>query len=136
MLKIKLARFGKRQHPHYRIVVNEARDKRDGSYVAQIGRYVPTENPKVLDFNVEEYKAWLKKGAQPTETVAGLFARFESGNPFPVKKAQFSRKAKAKQEAAAKQIDAAAQDSAVETPVEAAIVEEQPAAPTSAEKTE
>ncbi len=136
MLKIKLARFGKRQHPHYRIVVNEARDKRDGSYVAQIGRYVPTENPKVLDFNVEEYKAWLKKGAQPTETVAGLFARFESGNPFPVKKAQLSRKAKAKQEAAAKQIDAAAQDSAVETPVEAAPVEEQPVAPTSAEKTE
>jgi small subunit ribosomal protein S16 len=107
MLKIKLARFGKRKQPHYRIVINEARDKRDGSYVAQVGRYVPTETPKVLEFNVEEYKGWLKKGAQPTDTVASLFTRFESGNPFPEKKPKLSRKAKAKLEAAKQEVEEA-----------------------------
>ena len=115
MLKIKLARFGKTKQPHYRIVINEAKDKRDGKYVAQVGRYIPTESPKVLEFNVEEYKNWVKKGAQPTETVAALFTRFESGNPFPAKKAQLSRKAKAKAEAAKK-----AAEEAKNQPVEVA----------------
>lgn len=96
MLKVKLARFGKKNQPHYRIVVNEAKDKRDGSYVALIGHYAPAQVPKVLEINLEEYKNWLSKGAQPTETVASLVARFESGNPFPAKKAQLSKKAKAK----------------------------------------
>ena len=51
MLKIKLARFGKRNQPHYRIVINEARDKRDGSYVEMIGHYIPAQNPKVLELD-------------------------------------------------------------------------------------
>jgi small subunit ribosomal protein S16 len=96
MLKIKLARFGKRNQPHFRMVINEDRDKRDGAYVAQIGHYSPAQVPKILEIDVAEYKAWLKKGAQPTPTVAALFKRFQSGNPFPPKKAQLSRKAKAK----------------------------------------
>ncbi|HCR81390.1 MAG: 30S ribosomal protein S16 [Candidatus Pacebacteria bacterium GW2011_GWB1_47_8] len=96
MLKIKLARFGKRNQPHYRIVVNKARDKRDGAYVSQVGHYSPAELPKVLVIDVRAYQDWLKKGAQPTETVAALFKRFQSGNPFPEKKPQLSRKAKAK----------------------------------------
>jgi small subunit ribosomal protein S16 len=132
MLKIKLARFGKRKQPHYRIVVNEARDKRDGSYVAQVGRYVPTESPKVLDFNVEEYKNWIKKGAKPTETVESLFARFESGNPFPEKKAKLSKKAKAKLEA-----EKQAAEEAKNQPVEEAAPEaEVPAEGSTEEKAE
>lgn len=98
MLKIKLARFGKRNQPHYRIVVNTDRDKRDGKYVALLGHYAPVQSPKLLEIDVAEYKSWLKKGAQPTDTVAALFKRYESGNPFPPKKAQLSRKAKAKLE--------------------------------------
>lgn len=101
MLKIKLARFGKKRQPHYRIVVNEARDKRDGSYVAAIGHYGPTQQPKILTLDLEAYKDWIKKGAQPTETVAALATRFESGNPFPARPAQPSKKAKAKAAAAA-----------------------------------
>ena len=96
MLKVKLARFGKRNQPHYRIVVNEARDKRDGSYVALVGHYAPTQVPKTLEVNMEEYKKWISQGAQPTDTVAALVKRFESGNPFPEKKPQLSKKAKAK----------------------------------------
>lgn len=96
MLKVKLARFGKKNQPHYRIVVNEARDKRDGSYVALVGHYAPTQIPKTLEINMEEYQKWISQGAQPTDTVAALVRRYQSGNPFPEKKAQLSKKAKAK----------------------------------------
>jgi small subunit ribosomal protein S16 len=96
MLKIKLARFGKRNQPHFRIVVNEAKDKRDGSYVALLGHYIPAEDPKVLKLDVKEYESWIAKGAQPTETVAALFKRYQSDDPFPPKKKKPSRKAQAK----------------------------------------
>lgn len=122
MLKIKLARFGKKKQPHYRIVVNEARDKRDGKYVEAIGHYAPTMTPKVLQIDMEKLADWKKKGAQPTETVAALISRFESGNPFPPKKAQPSKKARAK---AAAEAEAKAQEA--EQPAEAP-AEEAPAA--------
>lgn len=109
MLKIKLARFGKKNQPHYRMVVNEARDKRDGSYVAQVGHYAPTQSPKLLDIDVAAFDGWVAKGAQPTETVASLYERFKSGNPFPVKKARLSKKAKAKVAAAEEEKKAAAE---------------------------
>lgn len=123
MLKVKLARFGKRNQPHYRIVVNEARDKRDGSYVALIGHYAPTQTPKILEVNVEEYDKWIKQGAQPTETVAALVERFKSGNPFPEKKKQLSKKAKAK---LAEEKEAKAASQAEEKPAEE-VKEETPA---------
>lgn len=123
MLKIKLARFGKRHQPHYRIVVNEARDKRDGSYVAAIGRYAPTQQPKILEINLDEYKQWVAKGAQPTDTVAALVKRFESGNPFPEKTATLSKKAKAKLAAEAEAKEAA---EAAPAETEAAPAEETP----------
>lgn len=120
MLKVKLARFGKKNKPHFRIVVNEARDKRDGSYVALLGHYIPSSVPKVLEIKLAEYKEWLAKGAQPTETVASLVKKFESGNPFPERKPQSSKKAKAKQ-AEAKEAAAApqAEEVAPEAPAEA-----------------
>lgn len=103
MLKIKLARFGKKKQPHYRIVVNEARDKRDGKYVEAIGHYAPTMTPKILDVDMVKYADWLKKGAQPTETVLALVTRLQSGTPFPARKPTLSKKAKAKQAAAAEE---------------------------------
>lgn len=120
MLKIKLARFGKRGQPHYRIVVNEARSKRDGKYVAALGHYAPTQTPKLLEIDVAAFKDWVAKGAQPTETVANLFERFQSGTPFPAKKARPSKKAVAKA-AAAKEAEAeakAAAKAAKEAPAE------------------
>ena len=109
MLKIKLARFGKKKQPHYRIVINEARDKRDGKYVDALGHYAPTMTPKVLTIDMVKYEDWRKKGAQPTETVAALVTRFQSGNPFPAKPARPSKKAKAKAEQAATAAAEAAQ---------------------------
>jgi small subunit ribosomal protein S16 len=139
MLKIKLARFGKKKQPHYRIVVNEARDKRDGRSVDTIGQYAPTLTPKILNVDMAKYQDWLKKGAQPTDTVQALIARVESGNPFPAKKAKLSKKAKAK-ETAAKEAAATAQAEAKqakaapapEAPTAEATESATPAAPTEA----
>ncbi len=99
MLKIKLARFGKRNQPHYRIVVNEARSKRDGQYTALLGQYAPTQTPKILKLDLKEYELWIAKGAQPTETVAALAKRAASKTPFPPKKPRLSKKALTKQAA-------------------------------------
>lgn len=104
MLKIKLARFGKKGQPHYRIVVNEARDKRDGSYVALLGHYAPAQQPKTLQLDLAQYDEWVKKGAQPTETVAYIAENYRKNpeNPFPAKKARPSKKSVAKAAEAAK----------------------------------
>jgi len=134
MLKIKLARFGKKKQPHYRIVINEARDKRDGKYVEAIGTYAPTLTPKILEIDMKKVEEWIAKGAQPTDTVQALISRFKSGNPFPAKKAQLSKKAKAKAAAAAEAKaaeEAKPAEEPAETPVEAApeAVAETPAEP-------
>ncbi len=126
MLKIKLARVGKNKQPHYRFVINEARDKRDGQAVEIIGHYAPAEKPKILEVNLLKYDAWLAKGAQPTETVRSLITRLKSGNPFPPKKAKLSKKAIAKRDAPKEEKAApvAAQTETVEAPaVEAAAAE-------------
>lgn len=73
MVKIKLSRTGKRHEPHFRIVVIEAREKRDGQYVENLGHYSPLTKQLVLD--LEKYTAWINKGAQPTDTVANLIKR-------------------------------------------------------------
>lgn len=129
MLKIKLARFGKKHQAHYRIVVNEARDKRDGKYVALLGHYSPIA-PKKLQIDAKAYEEWLTKGARPTETVAALFKRFQSGNPFPVKKAGLSKKAKAKLAAAkdapvVEESPAVAEEAAATEPVAESVAETQ-----------
>ena len=134
MLKIKLARFGKKGQPHFRVVVVEARSKRDGQYVKLLGHYIPNEQPKTLEIDLKEYKAWVAKGAQPTETVAALAKRLESGNPFPAKKKKPSKKTVAKEKAAKEAAEAeksaaqstvtapeeASEATATETPTEAA----------------
>ena len=56
MLKIKLARFGKRKQPRYRFIIAEANSKRDSNYVAEIGQYSHTLNPKVLILDLKAYK--------------------------------------------------------------------------------
>ena len=108
MLKIKLTRLGKKKAPRYRIVVNEARDKRDGQYVALLGNYQPAEQPKVLNLDIKAYEEWLKKGAEPTETVAWLYEQAKTGKGLPdKKKPKLSKKVKAKMAAEAEEKAAA-----------------------------
>jgi len=71
MLKIKLTRTGKKNQPSYRIVVVEAKSKRDGKYLESLGWYNPLAEKKKDKFSIDKkkYKEWLEKGAQPTKTV-------------------------------------------------------------------
>lgn len=125
MLKVKLTRTGKKNQTHYRIVVNEARDKRDGKYVESLGYYAPTQTPKLLEINIERFDYWISQGAQATETVAALVEKFKSGNPFPPKtKKKLNKKAKARL-AAEKE---AKIETANKTPVEEKKAEEKEAA--------
>ena len=71
-VKIRLKRMGKIRAPYYRIVVADSRTKRDGRVIEEIGRYVPTENPSVIEVNSERAQYWLGVGAQPTEQVTAL----------------------------------------------------------------
>lgn len=69
MLKIKLQRIGKKGQPQYRIVVREDRVKQGGKAVAEIGYYNPLTKPAQFDLDLKVYNEWLKKGAQPTDTI-------------------------------------------------------------------
>src|SRR5690349_24377834 len=70
--KIKLMRLGKMREPHYRIVVADARTKRDGRAIETIGEYHPKNDPSVIKVDGERAAYWLGVGAQPTEAVAAI----------------------------------------------------------------
>jgi small subunit ribosomal protein S16 len=71
-VKIRLARHGAKKTPYYRIVVADARAPRDGKFIEELGRYNPLATPALITFDAEKVDAWIKKGAQPTDTVARL----------------------------------------------------------------
>lgn len=68
-VKIRLRRMGAKKAPFYRIVVADSRYPRDGRFVEEIGYYDPTKNPSVVKVDADKAKDWIKKGAQPTDTV-------------------------------------------------------------------
>ena len=72
-VKIKLKRLGRTRVPTYRIVVADARTKRDGRAIEEIGKYHPKEEPSLIEVNSERAQHWLSVGALPTEPVLALF---------------------------------------------------------------
>ncbi len=142
-VKIRLKRLGKKRAPHYRIVVADSRTKRDGRVIEEIGRYVPTENPSLIEVDSERAQYWLSVGAQPTEQVEALLkltGDFQASkgekavNKVQVKEAKpefiVDTKKKAvllpKEELAAKKAkveETPAEEAAVEAAVEEAVVE-------------
>ena len=72
-VKIKLKRMGKIRTPYYRIVVADARTKRDGRSIETIGEYHPKSDPSVIKVDGERAAYWLGVGAQPTEAVTAIF---------------------------------------------------------------
>ena len=72
MLAIKLLRTGAKKRPSYRIVVKEKQSKRDGAYLENLGTYNPTRQPAEVKLKAERVQYWIKKGAQPTDTVRRL----------------------------------------------------------------
>ena len=74
-VKIKLTRLGKIRNPQYRIIVADARTRRDGRAIEVIGRYHPKEEPSLIEIDSERAQYWLGVGAQPTEAVVTIFKR-------------------------------------------------------------
>ena len=72
MVKIRLRRMGAKKAPFYRIVVADARAPRDGRCIEEIGTYNPLTNPATINVDAEKVQAWIKNGAQPTDTARGL----------------------------------------------------------------
>ena len=71
-VKIKLMRLGKMRAPYYRIVVADARTKRDGRVIETIGKYHPKEDPSFIEVKADRAAYWLGVGAQPTEPVTAI----------------------------------------------------------------
>jgi small subunit ribosomal protein S16 len=71
-VKIKLKRLGKIREPYYRIVVADARTKRDGRAIEEIGKYHPKSDPSFIEVNSDRVQYWLSVGAQPTDPVRHL----------------------------------------------------------------
>ena len=71
-VKIKLKRLGKIREPYYRIVVADARTKRDGRAIEEIGKYHPKADPSVIEVDSDRVQHWLSVGAQPTDPVRHL----------------------------------------------------------------
>ena len=75
MVKIRLKRMGAHKKPFYRVVVADSRAPRDGKFIEEIGYYNPLTDPADIKIDDERAKKWLEDGAQPTETVRGLFKK-------------------------------------------------------------
>ena len=75
MVKIRLTRIGAKKAPCYRVVVADSRYPRDGRLIDLVGTYNPMTDPAEVKLDAEKAKAWIAKGAQPTETVKALFKK-------------------------------------------------------------
>ena len=93
-VKIRLKRMGKIRTAIYRVVVMDSRTKRDGRAIEEIGKYDPTQEPSLIDIDMDRASYWLGQGAQPTEAVAALLKKYEDGTlrvaePKPSKKSLY-----------------------------------------------
>jgi small subunit ribosomal protein S16 len=75
MVTIRLARYGAKKQPFYRIVVADSRSPRDGRFIDLLGVYDPKKNPAVVQFKKDKLNQWLQQGAQPSATVAQLIRK-------------------------------------------------------------
>jgi small subunit ribosomal protein S16 len=111
-VKIKLKRLGKIRTPQYRIVIADARTKRDGRAIEEIGKYHPKEDPSFIEVKSDRVQYWLGVGAQPTESVTAIlkvtgdWQKFKGlPAPEPMKVAAPKADRKALFEAAAKEAE-------------------------------
>lgn len=123
MVKIRLKRLGSKKNPFYRIVVINSASRREGAPIQELGYY----NPKTKDLSLNKAAAldWIKKGAQPSETVAYLIEKSDENGKLvykPKEKEKLSKKAIAKLEA-----EKAAKEAAAAQEAEAAEAEAVPA---------
>jgi len=75
VLAIRLARYGKKKMPSYRIVVIDKRRPRNGRFTEIVGTYDPLKNPAELKLNAERIQYWIGLGAQPSDTVRSFLQK-------------------------------------------------------------
>jgi small subunit ribosomal protein S16 len=121
MLVIRMARAGTKKRPFYHIVVADSRSPRDGRFIERIGHFnplLPKDKTERLTLDLDKVKAWMKKGAQPSDRVtrfldaAGIVKREKHNNP----KKAIPRKERKAQEEAAKAAPAAGAAKPAEAP--------------------
>lgn len=71
-VKIRMARFGAKKQPFFRIVVADSQFPRDGRHLEVVGTYDPRKVDKKVTWNAERIKYWLSQGALPSETIQSL----------------------------------------------------------------
>ena len=75
MLTIRMRRTGSKKRPFFRVVVSEARSKKEGEFVEVLGFYNPRTKPAVVEINRERIAHWISKGARPSDSVRTLLAK-------------------------------------------------------------
>lgn len=116
-VKIRLRRIGAKKHPFYRLVVADSRSPRDGKFIEILGTYDPMTEPVKLNLDQEKIKAWLQKGARPSDTARA----FLIGQGMLPKESAKKRPTKpSKAETAAAATKAAASEGGTPTPAAAA----------------
>jgi small subunit ribosomal protein S16 len=75
MLSIRMRRTGSKKRPFFRVVVSEARSKKEGQFIEVLGFYNPRSKPAVVEINKERITHWIKNGARPSDSVRTLLAR-------------------------------------------------------------
>ncbi len=84
MLMIRLARFGAKKKPFYRVVVIEKERARNGRSLEVVGHYDPLSNPAKVHFKYDRIDQWKKDGAQLSGTVQRLLEKHPAPVPEPV----------------------------------------------------
>jgi len=74
-VKIRLRRLGAKKAPTYRIVVADSKFPRDGRFIEEIGTYNPLTDPASVEIDADKAQAWIKNGAQPTDTVKAILKK-------------------------------------------------------------
>jgi small subunit ribosomal protein S16 len=90
MVIIRLARGGAKKRPFYNVVVTDSRSRRDGRFIERVGFYNPiaTEKEEGLRLSLERISYWQERGAQLSDTVAGLVKRSGAAKPAPAQVSQ------------------------------------------------
>lgn len=142
MLRIRLRRTGKTKQPTYRVVVADARAKRDGDFVEILGHYNPRTKPSTLVLKEDRVRHWLSQGASPSDTVQRLLFKEGLTTVEPAKRATKPSNAEveaqkaAEAAAAAKAAEEAAAVKAAEDAAAAKAAEEAAAAEAAASEAE
>ena len=130
-MKIRLARGGSKKRPFYRIVAADSRMPRDGRFIEKLGTYnplLPKDSEERVKMDLDAVKAWLDKGAQPTDRVArmleaaGVLEKKERNNPNKAKPGQKAQDRAEEKAAKAAEAEEAAKEAA-EAPAEEAAEE-------------